>query len=60
VQGTWIEVKIAATSYIGLHWFCRISKQMLPSAYTALIIKCYTTFYKIKIEIDVNVHKDRG
>ncbi|BAT00211.1 Os07g0166850 [Oryza sativa Japonica Group] len=25
---------MAATSYIGLHWFCRISKQMLPSAYT--------------------------
>ena len=29
----WIEVRIAATSYMGLHWFCRISNQMLPSAY---------------------------
>jgi len=29
---TWIDVSIAATSYIGLHWFCRISKQILPSA----------------------------
>jgi hypothetical protein len=31
---TWIEVRIAATSYIGLHWFCRMSRHMLPSAYT--------------------------
>jgi len=29
---TWIDVSMAATSYIGLHWFCRISKQILPSA----------------------------
>lgn len=31
---TWIDVSIAATSYIGLHWFCKISRQILPSAYT--------------------------
>lgn len=31
---TWIEVKIADTSYVGLHLFCKMSKQMPPSAYT--------------------------
>jgi hypothetical protein len=31
---TCIEVKIAETSYVGLHLFCRISKQIPPSAYT--------------------------
>lgn len=31
---TWIEVKIADTSYVGLHLFCKMSKQIPPSAYT--------------------------
>lgn len=31
---TCIEVKMADTSYVGLHRFCNISKQMPPSAYT--------------------------
>jgi hypothetical protein len=31
---TCIEVKIAETSYVGLHLFCRISKHIPPSAYT--------------------------
>jgi len=30
-----MEVKIADTSYVGLHLFCRISRHILPSAYTA-------------------------
>ena len=28
-------MRIAETSYVGLHLFCRISKHILPSAYTA-------------------------
>ena len=31
---TWIEVKMADTSYVGLHRFWRMSKHILPSAYT--------------------------
>jgi len=31
---TWMEVNIADTSYVGLHLFCKISRHMLPSAYT--------------------------
>lgn len=31
---TCMEVRIDETSYVGLHLFCRISKHMLPSAYT--------------------------
>ena len=31
---TCIEVNIADTSYVGLHRFCRMSKQIPPSAYT--------------------------
>lgn len=31
---TWIEVNIAETSYVGLHRFCKMSRQMPPSAYT--------------------------
>lgn len=31
---TCIEVKIAETSYVGLHLFCKMSKQIPPSAYT--------------------------
>lgn len=31
---TCIEVKIAETSYVGLHLFCKISRHILPSAYT--------------------------
>jgi len=34
---TWMEVNIAETSYVGLHLFCRISRHMLPSAYTATV-----------------------
>lgn len=38
VESSWlntcIEVKIADTSYVGLHRFCKMSKQMPPSAYT--------------------------
>lgn len=34
IKNTCIEVKIADTSYVGLHRFCNISKQMPPSAYT--------------------------
>jgi len=30
-----MDVKMAETSYVGLQRFCRISRQMLPSAYTA-------------------------
>jgi hypothetical protein len=30
----WILVRTAATSYVGLHRFCRISKQSSPVAYT--------------------------
>lgn len=30
----WILVKMAATSYVGLHLFCRISKHSSPLAYT--------------------------
>lgn len=29
-----IEVRMADTSYVGLHRFCRMSRQMPPSAYT--------------------------
>lgn len=29
-----MEVRIADTSYVGLHLFCRMSRQMPPSAYT--------------------------
>ena len=42
---------MAATSYIGLHWFCRISKQMLPSAYTAQTVGCQTTFPQLRHQI---------
>lgn len=34
MKHTCIEVKIAETSYVGLHLFCRISKHIPPSAYT--------------------------
>ena len=33
---TCIDVKMADTSYVGLHLFCRISKHILPSAYTVM------------------------
>jgi len=33
-----MEVKIADTSYVGLHLFCRISRHMLPSAYTTTFV----------------------
>ena len=33
---TCIEVNIADTSYVGLHLFCKMSRHMLPSAYTML------------------------
>lgn len=33
-QQTCIDVNIAETSYVGLHLFCKISKQIPPSAYT--------------------------
>lgn len=29
-----MEVRIAETSYVGLHLFCRMSRQIPPSAYT--------------------------
>ena len=32
---TWIEVSRASTSYTGLQVFCRMSRHMFPSAYTA-------------------------
>lgn len=31
---TCIDVNMAETSYVGLHLFCKISKQIPPSAYT--------------------------
>lgn len=31
-QLTCIEVRIAETSYVGLHLFCKMSKQIPPSA----------------------------
>lgn len=33
---TCIDVNMADTSYVGLHLFCKMSRHMLPSAYTAL------------------------
>jgi len=33
---TCIEVNMADTSYVGLHLFCKMSRHMLPSAYTVL------------------------
>ena len=32
---TWIDVRMAETSYVGLHRFCNMSRQIPPSAYTA-------------------------
>lgn len=34
IKLTCMEVRIADTSYVGLHLFCRMSRQMPPSAYT--------------------------
>lgn len=44
---TWIDVKIEDTSYVGLHRFWRISKHMLPSAYTAKTTLKLITYYVI-------------
>ena len=31
---TWMEVRMLDTLYVGLHRFCKMSRQIWPSAYT--------------------------
>jgi len=44
-----MDVKMAETSYVGLQRFCRMSRHMLPSAYTAQTIN--TLLASIQLDI---------